>query len=208
MVNKEKKEKKVLKRQNKNDLPVFDSDHDFLWAFIKKDEIKTKYQEENGIDSRKKKQINKHGIEVIDTLPGDRDFTESKETFSELLEESLKNRKVKPANKPSPMPVKKRLKRYPPVEVELDLHGYNTIGAQVKTRSFISSCKHQGFFTLRIIVGKGLHSDTGPVLPDVVEDVVKEMKKQGQVIFYEWDKKKKTRSGALIVYLKQFEQFE
>ncbi len=208
MVNKEKKEKKALKQQNKNDLPVFDSDHDFLKAFIKKDEIKTKHQEDNGIDPRKKIQINKHGIEVINTLPVDHNFTETKENFSELLEESFKKRKVKPTNKPSPMPVKKRLKRYPPVEAELDLHGYNTIGAQVKTRSFISSCKHQGFFTLRIIVGKGLHSDTGPVLPDVVEDVVKEMKKQDQVIFYEWDKKKKARSGALIVYLKQFEQFE
>jgi len=106
------------------------------------------------------------------------------------------------------MPLKKRLKRYPPVEIELDLHGYNAIGAQVKTRSFISSCKQQGFFTVRIIVGKGLHSDLGPVLPDVVEDVVKEMKKQGLVIFYEWDKKKKPKSGAVIVYLKQFEQFD
>ena len=106
------------------------------------------------------------------------------------------------------MPVKKRLKRYPPVEVELDLHGYTAIGAQVKARSFIHSCKHQGYFTVRIIVGKGLHSDCGPVLPDVVEDVLKEMKKQDLVISYEWDKRKKSKSGAVIVYLKQFEQFE
>lgn len=208
MVKKEKKQKKPLKQQNKNDLPVFDSDHDFLRAFIKNDEINTTHKEDNGIDPPKKIQINKHGIEVIDTLPIDNNLTETKENFSELLEESFKKRKVKSENKPSPMPVKKRLKRYPPVEADLDLHGYNTIGAQVKTRSFITSCKHQGFFTLRIIVGKGLHSATGPVLPDVVEDVVRQMKKQDQVIFYEWDKKKKTRSGALIVYLKQFEQFE
>ena len=58
------------------------------------------------------------------------------------------------------------------------------------------------------VVGKGLHSDLGPVLPDVVEDVLKEMKKQGLVIFYEWDKKKKSKSGAVIAYLKQFERFE
>jgi len=143
-------------------------------------------------------------------MPEGQNPGESKEDFSELLEESFKKGKEKPAKKPSPVPVpvKKRLKWYPPVEAELDLHGYNTIGAQVKTRSFITSCKHQGLFTLRIIVGKGLHSDTGPVLPDVVEDVVREMKKQGLVIFYEWDKKKKIRSGALIVYVKQFEQYE
>jgi hypothetical protein len=57
-------------------------------------------------------------------------------------------------------------------------------------------------------VGKGLHSDLGPVLPDVVEDVLKEMKKQHQVIWYEWDKKKKSTSGAVIVFIKHFEQFE
>ncbi|WP_299978972.1 Smr/MutS family protein [Desulfobacula sp.] len=199
--NKENKENKDLKKQNKNDLPIFDSDHDFLKAFEKKNEIKT---------DKKKIQTNKHGVQVLDTLSDNRNFIENrgKEDFAELLEESFKNGEVKPAKKTSSMPVKKRLKRYPPVEVELDLHGYNAIGAQVKTRSFIHSCKHQGFFTLRIIVGKGLHSDLGAVLPDVVEDVCKEMKKQNLVIWYEWDKKKKSKSGAVIVYLKQFERFE
>jgi len=202
------KEKKGLKQRHKNDLPVFDSDQDFLKAFTKKNGIKPESLENTFIDPPKESQINKHGIEVIDTLTDDQNFTGTQEDFFELLEESFKKRKVKPVKKPSPMPLKKRLKRYPSVEAELDLHGYNTIGAQVRTRSFISSCKQRGFFTLSIIVGKGLHSETGPVLPDVVENVVKEMKKQDLVLFYEWDKKKKTRSGALIVYLKQFEQFE
>ncbi|MBU8909663.1 MAG: Smr/MutS family protein [Desulfobacterales bacterium] len=201
MGNKEKKKQKNFKKKKKNDLPVFDSDHDFLKAFEKKNEIKT---------DKKRNQINRHGVQVLDDLSDNHNFREnpSKEIFSELLEESFKNREVKPAKKTSPMPVKKRIKRYPPVEVELDLHGYNAIGAQVRARSFINNCKHQGFFTLRIIVGKGLHSDLGPVLPDVVEDVCKEMKKQNLVIWYEWDKKKKSKSGAVIVYLKQFECFE
>ena len=208
MENKENKDKKRFKKRNKNDLPVFDSAHDFLKAFTKKNKIKTDNRENNFIESPKKPQLNKHGVKVIDNLFQNQNFIESKEDFSELLEESFKKGEAKSAKKTSPMPVKKRLKRYPPVEIVLDLHGYNAIGAQVKTRSFILSCKQQGFFTLRIIVGKGLHSDLGPVLPDVVEDVVKEMKKQDQVIFYEWDKKKKIKSGALIVYLKQFECFE
>ncbi|MBU8850282.1 MAG: Smr/MutS family protein [Desulfobacterales bacterium] len=201
MGNKEKKKQKNFKKKKKNDLPVFDSDHDFLKAFEKKNEIKT---------DKKRNQINRHGVQVLDDLSDNHNFREnpSKEIFSELLEESFKNREVKPAKKTSPMPVKKRIKRYPPVEVELDLHGYNAVGAQVRARSFINNCKHQGFFTLRIIVGKGLHSDLGPVLPDVVEDVCKEMKKQNLVIWYEWDKKKKSKSGAVIVYLKQFECFE
>ena len=208
MGNKEKKKKKGSKKQDKNNLPVFDSDHDLLKAFVKKDELQTDNRENIFIEPKKKSQINKHGVKVLDTLSDDQDLTVNGVDFAELLEESFKKGKVKPVKKTSPMPLKKRLKRYPPVEVELDLHGYNAIGAQVKTRSFIHSCKQQGFFTLRIIVGKGLHSDLGPVLPDVVEDVVREMKKQDLVLWFEWDKKKKTKSGALIVYLKQFERSE
>jgi len=196
-----KKEKKNARKRNKNDLPVFDSEHDFLKIFTKKKEIET---------DKKKIQINKHGVQVLGVLSDEQNFTEtpSKENFAELLEESFKKGEAQPVKKAPPMPLHKRLKRYPPVEVELDLHGYNAIGAQVKTISFIHSCKHQGFFTLRIIVGKGLHSDLGPVLPDVVEDVLREMKKQNLVIWYEWDKKKKSKSGAVVVYLKQFERFE
>jgi DNA-nicking Smr family endonuclease len=208
MGKKKKKEKIHLKKQNKNDLPILDSDEDFLRAFNKKDDKKTTYLEDDFIDPPQKNQKNKHGMPVIDPQSNDPNLTEEKVDFAQLLEESFTKQRAKPAKKPSPVPVKKRLKRYPPVEAELDLHGYNAIGAQVKTRTFIISCKQQGFFTLRIIVGKGLHSDLGPVLPDVVEDVVKEMKKQDQLIFYEWDKKNKCKSGALIVYLKQFEQFE
>lgn len=208
MINKGKKGKKPLKQRHKNDLPVFDSDHDLLKAFEKKEKINPDSMENVFVEAPKENQINKHGIKVLDTSLEHKNFAEEEENFSELLEESFKIRKPGPAKKSSPVPIKKRLKRYPPVEAELDLHGYTTIGAQMRTRSFITSNKLKGLFTVRIIVGKGLHSDTGPVLPDVVEDVVREMKKQDLVIFYEWDKKKKTRSGALIVYLKQFEQFD
>ncbi len=61
---------------------------------------------------------------------------------------------------------------------------------------------------MRLIVGKGRHSKMGPVLPDVIEDLVVAMKKQGVVLWFEWDKKSKSRSGALIVYLKQFDAFD
>jgi hypothetical protein len=39
------------------------------------------------------------------------------------------------------------------------------------------------------------------VLPDVVEDKLIELKRQNIVLAYEWDKKKKSKSGAVIVYL-------
>ena len=197
-----KKKKKGVEKQDKNDLPVFDSDHDFLKAFEKKEGIETGYPH--------KVQKDKHGITLLDAMQEGGSFPGNtiKEDFAGMLEASFKKGEVKSVKKPQRMPLKKRLKRYPPVEVELDLHGYTSVGAQVKVESFISNCKFQGFFTIRIIVGKGMHSDFGPVLPDVVEDVVRQMKKQDVVIAYEWDKKKKSKSGAVIVYLKQFEQFD
>jgi len=198
---------KKPKKQKKNKFPIFESGHDFLKSFEKNEEIKA----EQGNKPSLEIPINRHGVKMLDNLQENEDMTSDplKEDFSKLLEESFKKSQIKNNIKSStPMPLKKRLKRYPSVEIELDLHGYNTIGAQMKTKSFISTCKHQGYFTVGIIVGKGLHSDLGPVLPDVVEDVLTEMKKQNLIIFYEWDRKKKSNSGAVIVYLKQFEQFD
>jgi DNA-nicking Smr family endonuclease len=130
---------------------------------------------------------------------------ELEENFALLLEASLKQKKGPVKKKPIPMPLKKRLKRYPPPEAELDLHGFTALGAELKAKAFISTCKHQGYFSLRLIVGKGLHSDSGPVLPDVIEDLLKILKSQHLVLAYEWDRQKKSKSGALIVYLKQFD---
>ena len=54
-------------------------------------------------------------------------------------------------------------------------------------------------------MGKGLHSEGGPVLPDVVEDLLKEMKKENIVLAYVWEGKKKIKSGSVVVYLKRFQ---
>jgi DNA-nicking Smr family endonuclease len=184
-----------LKKRNKQGLPVFHSDEDFLKAFEKK-----------SLDENDEKQRTRPSVKNIINRPGNE--TEPEEDFEALLEESFQKSRVKPLKKPAPVSPEKRLKRYPPPEKSLDLHGYNAIGAEVRSRSFIHSCKQQGFFTIRIIVGKGRHSDQGAVLPDVVEDVAKEMKKQGLVIGFDWENKIKSKSGALIIYLKQFERFD
>ncbi len=57
---------------------------------------------------------------------------------------------------------------------------------------------------MRIIVGKGLHSDPGPVLPDTIEDLLLDLKARDIVLGFSWERKKKSRSGAVIVYLRQF----
>jgi DNA-nicking Smr family endonuclease len=54
---------------------------------------------------------------------------------------------------------------------------------------------------LRIITGKGLHSPGAPVLPDVVEQKLHELKEKKLIKSFEWEKKRKSASGALLVFL-------
>lgn len=222
----DKFKKKSGKTKKKNDLPVFDSDADFLSAFFDENPststpVEKKSQTQKNMGTR----ANKHGLPFIEDyetrfLPdrddgpshgesGETDLGESgmpeieEEDFARLLNESLKEKKI-PRHIPKPMPMKRRLKRYPPPEADLDLHGFTAVGAEIKARSFITTAKLQGFFTLRIVVGRGLHSKEGPVLPHVVEDLLKELKKENVVLSYEWEGRKKKQSGAVLVYLKQF----
>ncbi len=191
--------KKKNKKRNKNDLPVLDSDDDFLKAFEPEEKKKGNRSVQTG--------ITRGDSDPRDNCMNEDDPVEE-EDFASLLEASFNLPPSKPLKKSEPLSLKQRLKRYPGVELELDLHGYNAMGAQLKIRSFIHSCKYNGYFTIRIIVGKGLHSEDGAVLPEIAEDELKELKKQNLVIFYEWDKKIKKRNGSLIVYLKQFDEYD
>ncbi len=202
------------KGRKKKGLPVFESDRDLYRAFIQKEQAKnpdkeSDLQDKSGKPQEEKPALNKHGLPIIREMP--RHFSQAVEkpdpkedNFEDLLDQSLKSPLRKKNESPRPMPLKKRLKRYPGPEKELDLHGFTALGAKVRARSFIGSCKQQGYFTVRIIVGKGLHSDLGPVLPDAIEDLLTELKKENLVLSFQWDRKKKSRSGAVIVYIKQF----
>lgn len=197
-------------KRDKNNLPIFNSDQDLLQAFENKESYCSNQEKKSKIETDKRDR-NKHGIDILtEDYNGLNSPNEVEEDFVTLLEESFKKKEINPASKRKKvrMSLRKRLKRYPPVEKTLDLHGFNAIGAQVNTKSFITTCKQNGFFTVRIIVGKGTHSNFGPVLPDVVEDVVRDMKNNGQVLSYDWEKKLKSKSGAIIVYLKQFEEYD
>ncbi|SMC35406.1 Smr domain-containing protein [Desulfocicer vacuolatum DSM 3385] len=137
---------------------------------------------------------------------------EPDENFSELLESSLKGknqdlllREKRDREPPRPVPLKKRLKRYPPPQNQLDLHGFTAMEAQSRTESYLRHSWRNGFFTLRVVVGKGLHSESGAVLPHVVEDLLVRLKRDGVVLWFEWDQKVKAHSGAVIVYLNQFD---
>lgn len=160
---------------------------------------------------------NRHGIPLLDSSTDlDRLFGEADvsapapgEGFGDLLEASLSNensrtilqKKQEGATKSKPVSMRRRLKQYPPPQRELDLHGFRSHPAEQRTESFVRTAFMGGDLTLRIIVGKGLHSENGPVLPDIVENRLHQLKREGIVLSYRWEGRSKKRSGALIVYL-------
>lgn len=197
-------------KRGKNNPKTLVSEEEYLKAFAEETRDKSD-SGKNGL------QTNRHGLPVMDDFrisfgsddepaSPDRaaDEMAEEEDFASLLAESLRPPKKGRRFEPKPVPLKKRIQRYPPPETELDLHGFAALGAELKAKSFLVSCQQQGFFTVRIIVGKGLHSELGPVLPDTVEDLLRELKKENIVLGFKWDRKKKARSGAVIVYLRQF----
>ncbi len=155
----------------------------------------------------------KHGIKILDPLENFAGVFQGKkeeDNFSVLLDSSLKGknlsammREKKDKLRPVPVPMGKRIKRYPPPQETLDLHGCTASVAETKAEIYMRTCSRKGIFTIRIIVGRGLHSEWGPVLPDIIEDLLIKLKKDDIVLWFKWDRKKKSQSGSLIVYIKQ-----
>jgi DNA-nicking Smr family endonuclease len=142
--------------------------------------------------------------------PG-KDKTDEDEDFARMFEKYLNDKhhqrmmrqKIAAADKAktTPIPVGERLKIYPAPQLELDLHGYTSARAGAQTEAFLRGARQNDIRTVRIIVGKGLHSEGKAVLPDVVEKKIIELKRKKWVLAYKWEKKDKRKSGALIVYL-------
>jgi DNA-nicking Smr family endonuclease len=137
---------------------------------------------------------------------------EREESFARLFEKSridayqqamLKEKMYAPGveNK-KPLTAAEKIKLYPRVpQAELDLHGYTGPEAEVRAETFIRNARVRGLKTVRIIVGKGLHSDGKAVLPDVVQTKMIDLKRKKWVLGYKWENKDKRKSGSLIVYL-------
>ena len=136
------------------------------------------------------------------------------EDFAKLLEDSLSSDEVRRARREKegtqqrqqPVPVAEQVRQYPSVQDKLDLHGLPAADAAVETRIFVFEAARRGLKTLRIVTGKGLHSERGSVLRDVAEQVLVELKRTGVVLTFVWEKQAKTKSGALLVYLKRREE--
>lgn len=134
----------------------------------------------------------------------------TEESFEQLVEASLAGvdrdtllrEKTDHPAEGGPVTLRRLLRNYPLPQESLDLHGCSVEQALQKTETFIGKARKKGKRTLMIIVGKGLHSDGRPVLPDAVEGKIIDLKRRNQVLAFEWEKGKKRKSGALIVYLR------
>ena len=135
--------------------------------------------------------------------------TEPEKSFEELLEESLTGEssqtlikeKITASSDKTKLSKNTKLSNYPEPQDEIDLHGFKGDEAELKADFFIRDSKARGLVTIRIIVGKGTHSEGRAVLPDIVEGKIIDLKREGQIHTFKWEKGKKVKSGAVIIYL-------
>ena len=113
---------------------------------------------------------------------------------------ALLSRKRQGAEKKRSVSHKKAKKQTLP-QAELDLHGLTGPQAEARTENFIAAVRQRGFSVVRIITGRGLHSDGPPVLPGVVEEKMAVLKQAGIVKRYEWEKKVTAQTGSMLVWL-------
>ncbi|MBN2430058.1 MAG: Smr/MutS family protein [Acidobacteria bacterium] len=90
---------------------------------------------------------------------------------------------------------------FPPPSAELDLHGCGAAEAVQRFRTFIQQVQIAQPRTVRVVVGKGLHSQDKAVLPDVVEREAAHLRRQGVVQTFRWEHRRKRKSGSLLVCL-------
>lgn len=131
------------------------------------------------------------------------------ENFEEILEEYIPsdmNAVIREKNagesslKFSP---RSEIKQYPAPQDELDLHNHTGEEAKRALYFFINNSHRNGLKAVRIITGKGAHSDEGKsVLRGVAEEKIIQLKRQGIVLDYRWEQGKREKSGSIIVYIK------
>jgi DNA-nicking Smr family endonuclease len=162
--------------------------------------------------AKKGRRTDKHGLRVLDrnddlyVLFGGE---ERRETFAEIMEESLaadnfqagvQEKRETPA-RDRLLPIHERLRKFPGPQAKIDLHGCTAREAELKTEAFVRTACKKGLRTIRVITGKGLHSEGEAVLPVVVEDRLRALKREKMVLACRWEGGSRTSSGSVLVYL-------
>ena len=80
-------------------------------------------------------------------------------------------------------------------------HGLTVDEASAKIKFFLQDATYQGFQTVLVITGKGLHSSDGPVLRRAMEVLL--TKNSKQVIEWGVAPRRYGGDGALVVFLRR-----
>jgi DNA-nicking Smr family endonuclease len=84
---------------------------------------------------------------------------------------------------------------------ELDLHHVDAARAEALLRGFLKESLHAGFGCVRIVHGKGLHSDSGvPVLKNLVDRILRQ---RADVLAFHSTPPAQGGNGAVLVLLKR-----
>ncbi|SCY02770.1 Smr/MutS family protein [Desulfoluna spongiiphila] len=211
--------KKKQKNRNRNGILVLSDEKDLFGLMAEEAEregdrivpsaLKREASEE--VAPAKKVQRDRHGLPILEQ--GQIPASEESDEFAELLASSLSEKsgevllseKVDKLEQARTLTVKERLKRYPAPQGQLDLHGYTAAKADQTAEHYVRRAFSVGTYTLRLIVGKGLHSEHGAVLPDTIADRMTTLKQEGIVLAWAWEKGKKSKSGSILVYLNNYD---
>ena len=136
-----------------------------------------------GLNSKKKEEIN------------EKSFTEQINSYLEGYTHLDKNKNSPDGSKHT---YKKNFKNIIP-EKTLDLHNNTRIEASYLIDSFITSALASNFKILLVITGKGLHSDSGPVLKEFAYSRLNDM---AAVRLVKDSPRKLGGTGALLVFLR------
>ncbi len=90
---------------------------------------------------------------------------------------------------------------YPPPQESLDLHGLNSDEAEQRVENFLLTAWKKGLRTVRIITGKGIHSEGDPVLRNLMDQLSRALKSRGKIRNFAWENGQREKSGAVILYL-------
>lgn len=87
------------------------------------------------------------------------------------------------------------------VQDELDLHATDAVRAEALLRGFLAEARHAGHGCVRIVHGKGLHSDSGvPVLKNLVDRMLRQ---RADVLAFHSAPAAQGGNGAVLVLLKR-----
>jgi DNA-nicking Smr family endonuclease len=162
--------------------------------------------------AQKGRKRDKHGLTILDR---DDDLSvlfggeERRETFAAIMGESLATadfqagvqEKKGVAAGGRRLPLHERLRKFPGPQAEIDLHGCTAREAELQLESFVRTAFQKGLRTIRIITGKGLHSEGEAVLPVVAEGGIRALKREKMVLACRWEGGNRTNSGSVLVYL-------